>query len=93
MGDDFDTCEICDKHAAIESMTSCGDGGWMCPACAAERAKEFAACNHSWQPARDEYGDPGQYCIRCGHIVLDENFEGLFGVPPHALTPPKEGGE
>jgi hypothetical protein len=79
--DDLQRCECCDAVVPIETMSSCGDGCWICPKCAAQAAQEFAACDHVWQPERDAHGDPGQYCGKCGHIVLNEDFEAVFGRP------------
>ena len=80
--DEFEFCECCDGKARIEEMTGCGDGCWMCPKCAAEAAEAFRTCDHKWSPAHDEFGDPGQYCERCSHIVLNEDFAALFGTAP-----------
>jgi len=78
--DNLQHCECCDARVPIATMTSCGDGCWMCEACAAEAAEEFRTCKHEWEPAHDEYGDLGQFCTRCSHIVLDADFERMFGA-------------
>lgn len=79
--DELDTCEACGEKAKINQMTSCADGCWMCPQCAAEAEAEFRSCDHQWTSTHDEYGDPAQFCERCSHIVLDESFPQVFGCP------------
>ena len=78
---EMDACEICGEKAEFDKMTSCGDGCWMCPTCAAKAAEAFRTCKHEWTPQLNEGGEPAQFCQRCSHIVLDESFPGLFGRP------------
>jgi len=84
MTEDNDTCacEVCGAQADIETMSSCGDGCWMCPDCADKARAEFKACDHQWSAATDAFGEPAQFCSRCSHIVLDEKFPALFGKLP-----------
>lgn len=75
------SCEICGAEADLDAMTPCGDGGRMCPKCAASAAEAFAACDHEWRADHDDFGDPSHFCMRCSHMVCDEDFPAMFGQP------------
>ncbi len=77
--DDIFTCEACGNPSHIGQMTSCGDGGWMCPACAADAYAAFKACSHAWTATQDEWGEDAHVCERCAHLVCDADFPALFG--------------
>ena len=82
--DDNQRCEFCPEVHPIEDMRSAGDG-WFCPACVKTANEAFAACSHTWRPV-DHQGDAAQYCERCCHMVRDEDFPAVFGLP----SPPSD---
>jgi hypothetical protein len=73
---------MCSSAIPLDDAVAIDDGGYMCPACHAAWKAEFDVCQHQWEPHRDRYGDPGQYCRKCFGFVADDLFAEIVGSPP-----------
>jgi len=65
-------CIYCDAPIGHEEAVSLGDEK-CCPKCWEERKAEMAACEHTYQPDTDEFGDPIQQCHKCGYAKYGED--------------------
>jgi hypothetical protein len=65
-------CSHCDKEFPMDELEHFGEDSDFCEACAAAWIETFNACQHVFEYAENEFGDPGKVCQRCSGFVRDE---------------------
>lgn len=69
--DNWFRCDYCGALTSLDDARAHGDDFTLCPDCSGAFVARLKACHHEWEPelARDEYGDAGHCCRRCGWFI------------------------